>query len=220
MESERAAKGWVTRKRNLELAVRARQAEEVEEEAEGDEEEEEHDAQQQAEAEAAAAAAAAAADRAAEERKAAAPSGGDGGGGGGGSSALVRAEGPAAVAAAATWELALGLEAEEDVSVETAFALCFTRTRKGGYNSLKPQERRLVDSFKVILWSYVAPTSALSMRALKVEAKVDEIAAAEQGTEQGQLAGVNLADGLVVDGYDLLAAHATPTPQPQPEPEP
>ena len=113
---------------------------------------------------------------------------------------------PTAVGAV-SWELALTLEAEEDLTVETAFLLCFTRTRKGGFRSLSALERNMIESFKVIIWSYVAPCALLSMRALKVEAKVDEIAAAEQGTAEGQLAGINLKDGLVVQGYDFLVHH-------------
>ena len=58
----------------------------------------------------------------------------------------------------------------------------------------------MIESVKVLLWGYVAEPTQLSVRALKVDASFDEVAASET-QEQGDLDGVNLTDGLVVDGY-------------------
>jgi hypothetical protein len=62
---------------------------------------------------------------------------------------------------------------------------------------------------QVLLWGYVAETSNLSVRALKVDASYDAVAASEiTESGQGDLDGVNLSDGLVVDGYhDFLIDH-------------
>jgi hypothetical protein len=110
-----------------------------------------------------------------------------------------------------SWMLSLALEREEDITVEAAFSLCLSRTRKGGLKGLSPTDHLICESFKVLLWSYVAPCSRLSMRALKIDAAVDQIARVEfwgEPGEPGQSApSVNLKDGLVVDGYDFLIRH-------------
>ena len=170
------------------------------------------------------------------------------------------------------WALSAALDRQMDVSVETAFIACCVRTRKGGLARLSPLERRMVESFKILLWGYVAQTSRLSMRHLKIDAAIDDLVrqnAAEQAAiddlsanddsgegwsggdklgdvgklkggkrssgkgssgkgssgkgssgktadggaaDGGDLSNVNLADGLVVDGYQFLIRHLASEP--------
>ena len=170
------------------------------------------------------------------------------------------------------WALSAALDRQMDVSVETAFIACCVRTRKGGLARLSPLERRMVESFKILLWGYVAQTSRLSMRHLKIDAAIDDLVrqnAAEQAAiddlsanddsgegwsggdklgdvgklkggkrssgkgssgkgssgkgssgktadggaaDEGDLSNVNLADGLVVDGYQFLIRHLASEP--------
>ena len=144
-------------------------------------------------------------------------------------------EGPTVASAyARNWALSVALSHEADVSVESAFLACMARSRKGGFARLSSLERALVESFKVLLWGYVADCSRLSTRSLKMDAAYDEAARAElhttkddsvqRASERRAAAGsrhaaaahaadddgdeaINLTDGLVVDGYDFLVKH-------------
>ena len=133
---------------------------------------------------------------------------------------------------ARSWTLSAAMDREEDVSVESAFVACCIRTRKGGLSRLSPLERRMMESFKVLLWGYVADPTRLSMRHLKVNTAIDELVRAESTSSEddvhgmvvdekageassssaANLTGVNLSDGLVVDGYQFLIKHLVSEP--------
>ena len=116
-------------------------------------------------------------------------------------------EGGMLTAYAKNWALSVALAREEDMSVEAAFLSCLARSRKGGWKGLSPVEKLCVESFKVLLWGYVATCSRLSMRALKMDAAFDEAAKVELATDDATGQNVNLSDGLVLDGYSFLIEH-------------